>query len=187
MSIYLNDLEQVKELQKKGRCLHTDAEVRAAITRMAEDMTKELADTTPIFLCVMNGAVIFMGQLLTQLNFPLQINYIHATRYHGEIEGRELHWRAEPTVDLKDRTIVVVEDILDTGLTLAAVVKYCEDNGAKKVYTAALVDKQRPRELGGIQECDFTGLVVENKFLYGYGLDFKDFLRNEAGIYAVED
>lgn len=187
MTDYLSDLEKVTALKQKGRCLHTEAEVKAAISTMAAEMTKELACAVPIFLCVMNGAVIFMGQLLTQLNFPLQINYIHATRYQGEIEGRELHWRAEPTIALKDRIIVVVEDILDTGLTLAAVKQYCIDNGAKKVYTAALVDKQHPREPGGIEKCNFTGLVVENKFLYGYGLDYKDFLRNEAGIYAVEE
>lgn len=187
MESYLKDLEQVKLLQKKGRCLHSKEEIDAAITKVANEMNHKLAETTPIFMCVMNGAVVFMGQLVTRLNFPLQINYIHATRYQGEIEGRELDWRAEPSVPLTNRTIVVVEDILDTGLTLAAVKNYCLDNGAKQVFTAALIDKQRPREEGGVERCDFTGLVVENKFLYGYGLDYKDFLRNEPGIYAVEE
>ena len=130
--------------------------------------------------------MVFIGQLLTRLDFPLQVNYIHATRYQGEIEGSHLHWRAEPSISLEDRVVVLVEDILDTGLTLSAIISYCNAKGAKKIYTAALVDKDRPRDAGGLETCDFIGLNVENKFLYGYGLDYKDFLRNEPGIFAVE-
>src|SRR3990167_3018756 len=187
MKNYLEDLKKVQELKSKGRCLYNKEQINAAIRTIAEKMNAELANQVPVFLCVMNGAVIFMGQLATYLNFPLQINYIHATRYQGEKEGRELFWQAKPTIALQDRVVVIVEDILDSGLTLAAVKHYCESSGAKKIYTAALVDKIRPREVGGIQSCDFIGLSVENKFLYGFGLDYKDFLRNENGIYAVED
>ena len=181
------DLKQVKALKEKSRCLHTREEVQAAIDRVAQAMNQQLVDQAPVFMCVMNGAVVFMGELITRLTFPLQINYIHATRYQGEIEGRELFWQAEPTIPVEGRVIVIVEDILDSGLTLAAVKEYCTKHGASKIYTAALVDKQRTREPGGVEKCDFTGLEVENKFLYGYGLDYKDFLRNEPGIFALED
>jgi len=183
---YQKDLQEVKKLQEKGRLIYSKEQIEEAIERIAKDLTKEIFDKIPIFLCVMNGAVVFMGQLLTRLDFPLQINYIHATRYQGEIESTQLVWHAEPTVDLKDRVVVVIEDILDSGLTLAAIIKYCAQKGAKEVYTAALIDKQRPRSPGGTEHCDFTGLLIEDKFLYGYGLDYKDYLRNVAGIYAVE-
>lgn len=184
---FLTDLNQALALQKKIRCLHAREEVEQAIDRVASEMNQKLTDDVPVFLCVMNGAVIFMGQLATRLTIPMQINYIHATRYRGEMEGADLQWRAEPTQCLKNRVVVVVEDILDTGLTLAAVMKYCYDKGAKKVYTAALVDKNRPREEGGIKRCDFTGLDVPDLFLVGYGLDYKDYLRNLDGIYAVAE
>ncbi len=186
MTNYLEDLNKTLELKSNSRCLHTRAEVEAAIDKVAAQMNEQLADKAPVFICVMNGAVIFMGKLMTRLTFPLQINYIHATRYQGEIEGRELHWQAEPTISVTDRSVVIVEDILDSGLTLAAVRDFCFKHGAKEIFTAALVDKQSPRDPKGVQQCDFTGLEVENKFLYGYGLDYKDYLRNEAGIFAVE-
>lgn len=186
MTNYLDDLKQTQELTTKSSCLHSKEEVEAAIDRIAEDMNERLADKVPVFICVMNGAVIFMGQLITKLNFPLQINYIHATRYQGEIEGRELHWLAEPTISVKDRAVVIVEDILDSGLTLAAVRDFCQKQGASDIFTATLIDKKRPRDAGGVERCDFTGLEVEDKFLYGYGLDYKDYLRNVDGIYAVE-
>ena len=185
MTNHQSDLEETQKLIKNSECLHTQEEVMGAIKKVSAEMNEQLAGKVPVFMCVMNGAVVFMGQLITQLTFPLQINYIHATRYRGEMEGSELHWQAEPTITVKDRVVVIVEDILDTGLTLAAVKDYCIENGAEEVFTAALVDKQRPREPGGVERCDFTGLEVENKFLYGYGLDYKEYLRNVDGIYAV--
>jgi hypoxanthine phosphoribosyltransferase len=181
------ELKEVAALKAKGRILHDQAEIERGIDKMASEMKVELADKAPVFLCVLNGAMVFIGQLLTRLDFPLQVNYIHATRYQGEIEGSHLHWKAEPTIDLENRTVVIVEDILDTGLTLSAIVHFCQAKKAKKIYTATLIDKKRPREPGGVETCDFIGLEVENKFIYGYGLDYKDFLRNEPGIFAVEE
>jgi len=181
------ELQQVKDLVKKGRVLCSKETIEQAIAKVASEMNSQLDGKEPIFLCVMNGALVFMGQLLTHLNFPLQVNYIHVTRYQGEIEGSQLFWRAEPTIDLKDRVVVVVEDILDTGLTLSAIQKYCDQKGAKEIFTATLVDKNRPREPGGTERCDFTGLNIDNKFIYGYGMDYKEYLRNVDAIYAVEE
>lgn len=181
------NLKDVNKIKAKGVLLHSKQEVEAGIQKVADEMKKTIGDKTPLFLVVMNGAVIFAGQLATHLDFPVQYDYIHATRYRGEIESGELQWIAKPRAEIKGRTVVIVEDVLDSGLTLAACVKYCEAEGAEKVYTATLVDKQRKREPEGIQTADFTGLVVEDKFIFGYGLDYKEFLRNEPGIYAVED
>lgn len=179
------DFSEAEKLHRKIDCIFDKAAVEAAITKVAHEMNQALADKMPVLLCVMNGAVIFMGQLVTQLNFPLQIDYIHVTRYRGSIEGREIHWVAEPNIELKDRTVVIIEDILDGGLTLAAVKNFCVDQGATEVYTATLVNKERPREEGGVEKCDFVGLNVEDKFLIGYGLDFQGFFRNDPGIYVV--
>jgi len=181
------DLTDINRIKSKGRCLFKKEEIEAAIKKVAAQMKEKVGNETPLFLVVMNGAVIFAGQLATCLEFPAQFDYIHATRYHGEIESSDLHWVAEPRAKIKGRTVVIVEDILDTGLTLAECVKYCESKGAAAIYTAALVDKNRPRAPEGVQKTDFTGLHVEDKFLFGYGLDYKEFLRNEPGIYAVED
>ncbi|MBU1927154.1 MAG: hypoxanthine-guanine phosphoribosyltransferase, partial [Gammaproteobacteria bacterium] len=110
----------------------------------------------------------------------------HATRYRGEMLGKDLHWLATPHIPIKGRTVVVIEDILDTGLTLSAVIDYCQQEGAKQVLSAVLIDKDHPRDKGGVNKADFTGLYVEDKFIIGYGLDYQEYLRNLPGIYAVE-
>jgi len=115
---------------------------------------------------------------------PLEIDYIHATRYRGATSGRDLHWMKYPSADLSERTVLVIDDILDEGLTLQAIVKYCQEAGANEVLTAVLVEKQldsRP----GLQQADFTGLIVPNRYVFGYGMDYQGQLRYVPGIYAV--
>ncbi|MFH1333855.1 MAG: hypoxanthine-guanine phosphoribosyltransferase [Pseudomonadota bacterium] len=179
-------LDEVKNMQKNAKCLFAAEKIEAAIDKVAKEMTEKLADENPVLLCVMNGAVIFMGQLVTKLLFPLQIDYIHATRYRGEMLGKDLHWLATPSIPIEGRTVVIIEDILDTGLTLSAIIDYCQQAGAKRVLSAVLIDKDHPRDKGGVDKADFTGLHVEDKFIIGYGLDYQEYLRNLPGIYAVE-
>jgi hypoxanthine phosphoribosyltransferase len=180
------DLETLRKMEKNSVCLYSQDQVNEAIDRVAKEITAILADKSPLFLCTMNGAVIFTGQLLTKLNFPLQLDYIHTSRFRGQIAGGDLHWLATPKADLKERTIVIVEDILDSGITLAAILDYCYQQKAEKVYTVVLVDKDHPRDPDGVKKADFTGLYVEDKFLIGYGLDYQEFFRNLPGIYALE-
>jgi hypoxanthine phosphoribosyltransferase len=129
--------------------------------------------------------IIPLGNLLPRLNFPLQVDYIHATRYRGGVVGKDLQIKAEPHMDFKDRVVVIVDDILDDGITLQSITKYCLDKGAHKVYTAVMVDKIRPREKTAVQKADFSGLTVDRHFLFGYGLDYSNYLRNAPGIYMV--
>jgi hypoxanthine phosphoribosyltransferase len=181
-----NDLNDVLELHSKSICLYDANAIDQAINKVAEEMNQELANKNPILLCAMNGALIFMGQLTTRLTFPLQVDYIHTSRFRGEVRGGDLHWLATPTISLKDRTVVIIEDILDSGITLAAIKDYCLQQNAKEVLCAVLIDKDHPREDGGVKQAEFTGLQVEDKFLIGFGLDYKGYLRNIPGIYAVQ-
>ena len=177
----------IQKISDNAVCLYSEAEIEKAIDRIAKEMGEILHDQNPLFLSVMNGAVIFTGKLMTRLGFPLQMDYVHATRYRGEMHGRDLHWLSVPTIPLENRVVVVMEDVLDSGLTLAAVMDYCIQQNAKKVYSAALVDKNHPRDVDGVKKADFTGIAVEDKFLIGYGLDYKEYFRNLPGIYAVEE
>jgi hypoxanthine phosphoribosyltransferase len=178
--------EDIKSVFERSTCIYSKQEVEVAIDRMSLEITKAVADLYPIFLCVVLGGMIPLGSLLIRMIFPLEINYIHATRYQGKTSGEELVWRALPTCDLQDRTVVIVDDILDSGITLAAIVKYCEAQGAKKVYTSVLVDKHHARQAGGIQKADFTGLTVDGEpYVFGYGMDYRGYLRNAPGVFAV--
>lgn len=179
--------KEVAAMSARAKCLFDQRAVEAALDKLSVEITDKLADNNPLFLCVMNGSVIAMGQLLTKLNFPLQIDYIHATRYHGEMSGGEITWVAKPRISLKNRHVVLVEDILDTGLTLAALLKHCQEAGAEKIYTVALTDKDCERAETGVKSVDFSGLKVPNKFLIGYGLDYQEYFRNLPGIYVLAD
>ncbi|TAJ96042.1 MAG: hypoxanthine-guanine phosphoribosyltransferase [Gammaproteobacteria bacterium] len=165
--------------------LYPAAEVEQAIERMAGEITAVLRDKNPLVLCPMIGAMVFAGRLLPRLDFLLEVAYIHATRYRGETTGGELHWIHKPAT-VTGRTLLVVDDILDEGNTMRAIVEECRRAGAAGIYTAVLADKQidRPKEF---PRADFTGLAVPNRYVFGYGMDYKGYLRNCAGIYAVKD
>jgi hypoxanthine phosphoribosyltransferase len=183
-----NILVELKEMQKKMVCLYDQEAIDKAIKKIAQEMNEAFSSgEMPVLLCAMNGAVIFMGQLVPRLTFPLQFDYIHTSRFRGEVRGGDLHWLATPTISLKERTVIIIEDILDSGITLTAIKDYCYQQKAKKVFSAVLIDKDHPREEGGLKKADFTGLHTEDKFLVGYGLDYHGFLRNLPAIYAVED
>lgn len=178
--------ESIESVLKNADCLYSTVEVNEALDRMAQAITEKLKDKNPLVLCVMTGAIITTGHLLTRLHFPLEIDYLHATRYAGKTFGGELHWIAKPRKSLANRTLLIVDDVLDGGITLASIVETCYQEKAAAVYTAVLVDKQREREPGVTLDVDFIGLTTENRYLFGFGLDYHDYLRNIPGIYAVK-
>lgn len=166
--------------------LCTPEQVNAAYDRMANAITEQLGDSDPIVICVMSGGLIPAGHLLTRLNFPLHVDYLHASRYRGETRGGELHWVTRPSLPLAGRTLLVVDDILDEGLTLKAIVAYLREQGAKAVYSAALVQKLHDRRDPAIS-ADFIGLEVEDRYVFGCGMDYHGYYRNLPGIYAVQE
>lgn len=179
--------DKIQMILEKAECLYSLSEVNQALDRMAHEITAELKDKRPLILCVMTGALIMTGHLVTRLHFPLEIDYIHATRYRGALRGGDLHWLVEPRQSLKDRTILIVDDIMDGGLTLAAIMDYCQQAKAKEIYSAVMVSKKRKRENGITFEPNFVGVSAEDKYLFGFGLDYEEYLRNVPGIYAVHD
>lgn len=177
--------EHAVQVYERADVLYTEAQVEAVLDRMAEAITGALADRDPVLLCVMLGGVVPTGKLLSRLAFPLQLNYVHATRYDGATEGGELRWVARPGCDLRGRTVLLVDDILDEGHTLAAIHQACHTLGAARVQSAVLVEKRHGRKAD--YQADFVGLEVEDRYVFGYGMDYKGYLRNAPGIYAVAD
>jgi hypoxanthine phosphoribosyltransferase len=177
-------LEQISAVRKRACCLHTEQQVEAALDAMAVAITKRLSDSNPVLLCIMNGGLIVCGKLATRLNFLLQMDYLHATRYRDKTVGADLQWKSYPETPLAGRVVLVVDDILDEGATLQNIIEYCSAQGASEVLSAVLVEKQHKRKLPDLQ-ADFVGLEVDDFYLYGYGMDYKGYLRNAAGIFAV--
>lgn len=171
-------------LDKADR-LYSAAEVDDALDRLAHQLTERFSGSDPVVLCVMQGGLIPAGMLLPRLAFPLQQDYIHATRYAGGTRGGELHWIVRPSIPLRDRVVLIIDDIHDEGLTLDAIIQDCRAAGARAVYSAVLINKRHDRKHG--LSADFSGLDVDDRYVFGFGMDYKGYLRNAAGIYAVNE
>jgi len=178
-------LEEIKHVQATADLLHSEQEVEAAIDNMAQEINTALADRNPLLLCVINGGIVTVGKLLTRLTIPLTIDSIHASRYQNQTSGGNIKWLVKPETPLKDRTVLIVDDILDEGITLEVIYQYCREQGATDVYSAVLVDKILDHEKP--ITADFIGLRVENRYLFGYGMDYKGYLRNAPGIFACKE
>ena len=177
--------EEARALLAGAELIHSAAAVQTALDEVAGRIRAQLADRNPLVLCVMAGGVIFCGQLLPKLDFPLDFDYLHATRYGAETQGGKISWRSAPWISDKDRTVLVVDDILDEGVTLAAVKESLKRLGAAEVLLAVFADK-----LNGKQKpvlADFVGLTVPDRFVFGYGMDAGGAWRNLPAIYAIQE
>jgi len=165
--------------------LYGEAEVRAAVERMAVEISARLGNEFPVVLSVMGGAAIFTGQLLPLLHFPLEFGAIEVTRYNNDIQGREITWRLPPRDNVRGRIVLVVDDILDEGITLAAIHQTLLSMGAVKVYSAVFADKDIGRDKP--VKADFVGVTVPNRYVFGFGMDAYGLWRNLPAIYALKD
>ena len=177
--------EEARIVLEQADCLYDAQAVEQAFDRLAAAINDRLAGSDPLVLCVMQGGLIPGGLLLPRLEFPLQMDYIHATRYGGGTRGGELHWIVRPSSPLQDKVVLLIDDIHDEGLTLDAIARDCRAAGAAEVCSAVLVNKLHDRKHG--LRADFTGLEVPDRYVFGYGMDYKGYLRNAPGIYAVRD
>jgi hypoxanthine phosphoribosyltransferase len=184
MTNNLSALDDAVRTLSSAERIFSALEVNAALDRMAAAINARLTGTNPLVLGVMVGGIVPTGLLVPRLSFPLQLDYLHVTRYHGETSGGTLRWIKHPDVPVKDRIVLIIDDVLDEGITLAATVEACVNEGAAEVLTAVLVEKSldRPR---GLATADFVGLKADNRYLFGYGMDYKNYLRNADGIYAL--
>ena len=181
----MTDLQYAKDILASAEVIYTAEEVAAAVSRVAAEITEKLGETNPLLLCVMSGGVPFTGQLMTQLLFPLELDYLHVTRYGQETTGGALSWRSAPWTSVKGRTVLVLDDILDEGLTLAAIIERMKELGAKDCYTAVATDKLNGKNKP--IKADFVALTVPDRFVFGYGMDVRGAWRNLPAIYAVKE
>ena len=164
-------------------------QVQAAVRHVADVLNQRFdndeASDFPLVLGVMGGAVVFTGNLLPQLSFPLEFDYIHVTRYGDLDRGGEVVWKVIPRQDVTGRTIIIVDDILDEGETLAHVKQRLLDMGAAEVILAVFADK----DLGKVKpvQADIVGLTVPNQFVVGFGMDAHGYWRNLPGLWVIRD
>jgi hypoxanthine phosphoribosyltransferase len=159
--------------------------VEAAVARMADEITAQLADSFPLVLAVMGGAVVFSGHLLPRLRFPLEFDYIHVSRYRDDTQGGTITWKVEPRDNVEGRCVLVLDDILDEGATLAEVKRRVLGLGAKAFHSAVFSNKDIGRDKPITP--DFVGVTLPNRFVFGFGMDIAGAWRNLPAVYAVRN
>lgn len=179
------DNRQARNILQEAELIRSAEEVQAAVQRVAFAINAALSDQHPLVLSVMGGAVVFTGQLLPLLDFPLDFDYLHVSRYGNEKQGGELHWKVAPRENVRGKVVLVVDDILDEGETLDAIRQRVMELGASKFYSAVFADKQN----GKVKpiRADFVGLELPDRFVFGYGMDIHGAWRNLPAIYAVKE
>lgn len=176
---------EAQQLLDNAECVASADTVQAVINRLAGDISHALASEFPLVLAVMGGAVVFAGQLLTRLNFPLEFDYLHVTRYRGTTQGGAMEWRVLPGQNVVGRNVLVLDDILDEGETLAAIRDKLLHMGATRVWSAVLTNKDNG--LAKPIQADFVGMDVPNRYVFGCGMDAYGLWRNLPAIYALKD
>ena len=175
-----------RALLADSEVLFTADEVNAATTRVARELNRDYADKHPLVLGVMGGAVVFCGQILPQLDFPLDFDIVQASRYGENTVGTHLNWRVVPRDNVKGRHVVLLDDILDEGVTLAAIVELLKSQGALSVECAVFCVKDYGEAINSKKplKAKYVGLSVPNRFIYGYGMDVSGAWRNLPAIWA---
>lgn len=176
--------EEAQAVLDRSECIVDDITVQKALDKIALEIIECMENDNPLVLCVMTGGIIATSEIVKRLPFSLELDYLHATRYGDQIVGETLDWIVKPRKALKGRTVLIIDDILDVGKTLSEIVEFCKAEGASKTYTAVLVNKEHDRK-EGMSVADFTGITVPDKYVFGYGMDYKHYLRNVKGIFAA--
>lgn len=177
--------QRVRELLQQAELLYTAEQVQAALHKVAGEINSALGEAHPLVLAVMGGAVVFSGQLLPLLDFSLDFDYVHVSRYGDAQRGGAIHWKVAPHESVRGRVVLLLDDILDEGYTLAAVRSRVLELGAARCYSAVFADKLhgKPKPI----RADFVGMELPDRFVFGYGMDIEGAWRNLPAIYAMKE
>ena len=178
--------QEILDVRASAEQLYDVPTVERAVDRMAASITEVLHDRNPLLLTVMTGGIVPAGMLLQRLDFPLQLDYIHVTRYGDKTTGGDIDWVRPPPTGIEGRTVLLVDDLLDHGLTLQAAADRCLEEGAAAVLTAVLFVK-RIDGRRGLATTDFHALETSDRYLFGLGMDYKHYWRNGPGVFAVPE
>jgi hypoxanthine phosphoribosyltransferase len=177
--------ELARKMLHDAELLYSADEVQLALRQLAQEINAAMSDQHPLVLAVMGGAVVFSGQLLPLLDFPLDFDYVHVSRYGDARHGGAMKWKVEPAENVRGRVVLLLDDILDEGHTLAVLHERVMALGATRCLSAVFADKQhgQPKPI----QADFVAINVPNRFVFGYGMDIQGAWRNLPAIYAVRE
>lgn len=175
--------DEAWRILQRAELIVSPQEIDRAVERLAAEISRRVADTCPLVVSVMGGGVVFTGRILPLFHFPLEFDYVHVTRYGDGLSGGNIEWVVRPRTPVRDRVILVLDDILDEGKTLAAIRDGFLAAGARAVYNAVFAEK----DTGQTKPIspDFVGVHLPNRYVFGFGMDVHGAWRNLPGIYAL--
>jgi hypoxanthine phosphoribosyltransferase len=179
------DDEVIRVHDKYFKRFITETEIQKEVTRIAGEMNRDLDRQDPIFLGILNGAFMFAGDLYKQLTFPCQITFLKLASYSGTHSTGSVKQLIGINRDLKDRVVVVLEDIVDTGVTLDTIIRQLSGYEPAEILVATFLHKP-DAALKKIQ-LNYIGMEIPNNFIVGYGLDYEGYGRNFRDIYRLVD
>ena len=159
--------------------------IQKEVGRLAMEMNRDLAGKDPIFLGILNGAFMFASDLYKQLTFPCQITFLKLASYSGTKSTGSVKQLIGINRDLKDRVVVVLEDIVDTGVTLETIIRQLSGYEPKQILVATFLHK--PEATVKKVKLNYVGMEIPNNFILGYGLDYDGYGRNFREIYQLVD
>lgn len=178
--------EEALSVLKRAERLYDAGQLAEIYDRLAEEIRTDLAEADPVVLCVMLGGMMPAAEIVRRLEFPFEFDYLHATRYRGGLQGGELVWKVSPEIVLADRHVLVIDDILDEGTTLEAILQALAAQGPASVRTAILLEKDHERRDPALK-ADYLGGPVPDRYVFGAGMDYRGYFRQLPGVYALAD
>lgn len=178
--------EELQKIKDSSDLVFSHSQIKSAVETMGFELEAKIRNKNAILICVMNGGVTITADLLRQLDCEVRFDYLQVARYRDKTVGGSLHWLKEPQIPLDGQTVVLIDDIYDEGYTMEELVSYCEKHGASEVITAVLLLKKKATPQVNMKP-DIFGLEVNDRYVYGYGMDYKGYLRNVPAIYAITE
>ncbi|HLQ86776.1 MAG TPA: hypoxanthine-guanine phosphoribosyltransferase [Salinisphaeraceae bacterium] len=174
------------EVYASADVLIDEQQLDAGYDRMAAQISAQFRGLNPVMICIMTGGLYTTAELTKRLDFPFELDYLHVTRYAGDIRGGDLVWKVSPSIDLGGRHVLVIDDILDEGATLGATIDAIHAQQPASVRTAMLLQKMHDRLVAEL-EADFLGFEIPDRYVFGAGLDYKGYLRQFPAVYAIAE
>ncbi|WP_348675970.1 hypoxanthine-guanine phosphoribosyltransferase [uncultured Abyssibacter sp.] len=163
-----------------------EATIDEACRHLAAQIDASVGEADPVMLVVMNGGFVPAARILAHMEAAFTVDYLHATRYRNTTQGGRVDWRVRPSTQLQDREVVVIDDILDEGYTLAAIQAALTSAGAARVQTAVLAEKLHDRRCPDVR-AEWIGVSVPDRYVFGCGMDLYGYFRQLPAIYAVAE
>ena len=162
-----------------------EQDIQKEVIRVANEINRDLADKNPLFLSVLNGSLMFTADLLKHITIPCEISFVKLASYQGVTSTGVIKEVIGLNEDIAGRTVVIVEDIVDTGLTMQRLLETLGTRNPESIHIASLLVK--PEKLKVDLNIEYVAMEIPNDFIVGYGLDYDGFGRNYPDIYTVVD